>query len=61
MGKVELWWTVRGMIVLLLLLIPGVLGWGKEGHYAICKIAEVNIASISQIIMGSSILGHLFC
>lgn len=40
MGKVELWWTVRGMIVLLLLLIPGVLGWGKEGHYAICKIAE---------------------
>ncbi|KAK9152611.1 hypothetical protein Sjap_000091 [Stephania japonica] len=24
----------------LLLLIPGTLAWGKEGHYATCKIAE---------------------
>ncbi|KAI3986794.1 hypothetical protein MKX01_039768 [Papaver californicum] len=22
------------------LLLPGVIGWGKEGHYAVCKIAE---------------------
>ncbi|GFY91816.1 endonuclease 4 [Actinidia rufa] len=26
--------------ILLLQLIPGALSWGKEGHYAICKIAE---------------------
>ncbi|KAI5656983.1 hypothetical protein M9H77_25776 [Catharanthus roseus] len=23
-----------------LLLFPGIFGWGKEGHYAICKIAQ---------------------
>ncbi|XAR66406.1 hypothetical protein NMG60_11012633 [Bertholletia excelsa] len=29
-----------GRAILLLQLIPGILGWGKEGHYVICKIAE---------------------
>ncbi|XP_026410677.1 endonuclease 4-like isoform X1 [Papaver somniferum] len=29
-----------GTTFLLLQLLPGILGWGKEGHYAICKIAE---------------------
>ncbi|PNY09208.1 nuclease S1 [Trifolium pratense] len=28
------------MLLLLLLLIPLVQGWGKDGHYAVCKIAE---------------------
>ena len=30
---------VRALV--LLQLIPGILSWGKEGHYAVCKIAEV--------------------
>ncbi|WJZ96321.1 hypothetical protein VitviT2T_015016 [Vitis vinifera] len=29
---------VRALV--LLQLIPGILSWGKEGHYAVCKIAE---------------------
>ncbi|XP_043695873.1 endonuclease 4-like [Telopea speciosissima] len=29
-----------GRLFLLLQLLPGILAWGKEGHYAICKIAE---------------------
>ncbi|XP_054803993.1 endonuclease 4-like isoform X1 [Prosopis cineraria] len=36
-GPLQLW---NGRLVTLLLLMPGVLGWGDEGHYAICKIAE---------------------
>ncbi|KAH9796782.1 Endonuclease 4 [Citrus sinensis] len=31
-------WIWRALI--LLQLVNGVLGWGKEGHFAICKIAE---------------------
>nr|XP_043610324.1 endonuclease 4-like isoform X2 [Erigeron canadensis] len=31
---------IKGTFAILLLLIPGNLGWGKEGHYATCKIAE---------------------
>ncbi|KAF7803531.1 endonuclease 4 [Senna tora] len=31
-------WNV--ILVFLMLLMPPVLGWGKEGHYATCKIAE---------------------
>ncbi|KAD3336874.1 hypothetical protein E3N88_32393 [Mikania micrantha] len=31
---------IKGTISILLLLIPGIIGWGKEGHYATCKIAE---------------------
>ncbi|KAF3976455.1 hypothetical protein CMV_000366 [Castanea mollissima] len=38
MGGSELVWVSRSLGFLL--LIPGILGWGKEGHYAICKIAE---------------------
>lgn len=34
------WWI--GSALFFLLLAPGTLGWGKEGHYAICKIAEVS-------------------
>lgn len=34
-------WIWRALI--LLQLVNGVLGWGKEGHFAICKIAEVRI------------------
>ncbi|XP_057960675.1 endonuclease 4-like [Malania oleifera] len=29
-----------GSAIVLCSLIPGALGWGKEGHYAVCKIAE---------------------
>ncbi|KAI4332161.1 hypothetical protein L6164_017091 [Bauhinia variegata] len=29
-----------GRLLVLLLLMPAVLGWGREGHYATCKIAE---------------------
>ncbi|XP_022142132.1 endonuclease 4-like [Momordica charantia] len=36
MGRFELFWRAS----VFLLLVPGILGWGKEGHYAICKIAE---------------------
>ncbi|KAL8460334.1 hypothetical protein ACS0TY_032033 [Phlomoides rotata] len=38
MGAFERWWIV-GMIVFLE-VIPTTHGWGKDGHYAICKIAE---------------------
>ncbi|XP_050287022.1 endonuclease 4-like isoform X3 [Quercus robur] len=38
MGGSELVWVMRSLGFLL--LMPGILGWGKEGHYAICKIAE---------------------
>ncbi|POO03671.1 S1/P1 nuclease [Trema orientale] len=34
----RLWLTLRELVFLL--LIPGILGWGEEGHYATCKIAE---------------------
>ncbi|CAK9176806.1 unnamed protein product [Ilex paraguariensis] len=34
----DLCWIGRALVFLL--LIPRILGWGKEGHYAICKIAE---------------------
>ena len=40
MGKVsELWLTCGG--ILLMLCVPSVLGWGAQGHFAICKIAQV--------------------
>ncbi|MCL7035644.1 hypothetical protein MKW94_000607 [Papaver nudicaule] len=29
-----------GTAFVILQLLPGVVGWGKEGHYAVCKIAE---------------------
>ncbi|KAK9267770.1 hypothetical protein L1049_010204 [Liquidambar formosana] len=29
-----------GRALFLLQLLPGIHGWGKDGHYAICKIAE---------------------
>ncbi|XP_015887062.1 endonuclease 4 isoform X2 [Ziziphus jujuba] len=32
------WWIGRALFFLL--MVPGILAWGKEGHYAICKIAE---------------------
>ncbi|KAG2689808.1 hypothetical protein I3760_09G156700 [Carya illinoinensis] len=38
MGRSELLWT--GTALGFLLFVPGILGWGKEGHYAVCKIAE---------------------
>ncbi|XP_047166139.1 endonuclease 4-like isoform X2 [Vigna umbellata] len=31
---------VRMLFLLLLMPLPIVLGWGKEGHYVICKIAQ---------------------
>ncbi|KAI9121234.1 hypothetical protein K1719_008267 [Acacia pycnantha] len=38
MGKPLVW--CNGTLLLLLLIIPAVLGWGNEGHYAVCKLAE---------------------
>ncbi|TYK31077.1 endonuclease 4-like isoform X1 [Cucumis melo var. makuwa] len=38
MGQSELCWTAN--VFVFLLLLPGILGWGREGHYAVCKIAE---------------------
>ncbi|XP_068321472.1 endonuclease 4 [Pyrus communis] len=38
MGGTGFWWTWR--VLGSLLLVPGILCWGKEGHYTICKIAE---------------------
>jgi uncharacterized membrane protein len=46
MGRKELFWF--GGALCFLLLVPGILGWGKEGHYAICKIAEVSISIINS-------------
>ncbi|XP_071689650.1 endonuclease 4-like [Rutidosis leptorrhynchoides] len=40
MSGFKLWW-IKGTFAVLLLLIPGSLGWGKEGHYATCKIAQL--------------------
>ncbi|KAI4308455.1 hypothetical protein L6164_031532 [Bauhinia variegata] len=38
MGGLEQVWN--GRFLVLLLLMPTVLGWGPEGHYTTCKIAE---------------------
>uniref|UniRef100_A0A6N2KG98 Aspergillus nuclease S1 n=1 Tax=Salix viminalis TaxID=40686 RepID=A0A6N2KG98_SALVM len=38
MGVSGLLWAVR--VLVLLQSVTGILGWGKEGHYATCKIAE---------------------
>ncbi|XP_024018900.1 endonuclease 4 isoform X2 [Morus notabilis] len=38
MNRSRLWLTWVELVFLV--LIPGILGWGKEGHYATCKIAE---------------------
>jgi hypothetical protein len=46
MGRKKLFWIGRALGFLL--LIPGILGWGKEGHYAVCKIAEVSISVINS-------------
>uniref|UniRef100_A0A1D1Y456 Aspergillus nuclease S1 n=2 Tax=Anthurium amnicola TaxID=1678845 RepID=A0A1D1Y456_9ARAE len=32
--------VVRWVLMVLLQFLPGALSWGKEGHYATCKIAE---------------------
>ncbi|XP_019234900.1 PREDICTED: endonuclease 4-like isoform X2 [Nicotiana attenuata] len=45
MGGFELIWFVR--VTVILMMVPKILGWGKEGHYVICKIAESK--SYSQI------------
>ena len=47
MSGFKLWW-ITGTFAILMLLIPGNLAWGKEGHYAICKIAEVKPFSFSS-------------
>lgn len=36
-------WFAR--VLVLTQLINGALCWGKEGHYTVCKIAEVKIDS----------------
>ncbi|XP_058085242.1 endonuclease 4-like [Magnolia sinica] len=33
-------WSFIGRAIILLQSVTGILAWGKEGHYAICKIAE---------------------
>ncbi|XP_022715969.1 endonuclease 4-like isoform X3 [Durio zibethinus] len=38
MGWHEVLWI--GRILVLMQLVHGVVGWGKDGHYAVCKIAE---------------------
>ncbi|XP_022724260.1 endonuclease 4-like isoform X2 [Durio zibethinus] len=38
MGWLELLWI--GRVLVLMQLVHGVAGWGKDGHYAVCKIAE---------------------
>lgn len=38
MGVSGLLWALRALV--LLQFVTGILGWGKEGHYATCKIAE---------------------
>ncbi|KAK8642142.1 hypothetical protein V6N13_011499 [Hibiscus sabdariffa] len=37
-GRHELLWI--GRLLVLMQLVHGVVGWGKDGHYAVCKIAE---------------------
>lgn len=41
MGCHELLWI--GRLLVLMQLVHGVVGWGKDGHYAVCKIAEVTL------------------
>ncbi|KAB2029563.1 hypothetical protein ES319_D05G172600v1 [Gossypium barbadense] len=38
MGWHELLWV--GRLLVLMQLLHGVFGWGKDGHFAVCKIAE---------------------
>lgn len=44
-------WNTLNMITLLVPLLlspalPNVLAWGKDGHYAICKISQVTLTPI---------------
>lgn len=45
MGRSWLLWM--GRVLVLLQLVHGVFGWGKDGHYTICKIAEVYLTQNS--------------
>nr|KJB82795.1 hypothetical protein B456_013G213400 [Gossypium raimondii] len=38
MGWHELLWV--GRLLVLMQLLHGVFGWGKDGHFAVCKIAD---------------------
>lgn len=53
-GSGLLW---MGRALILLQLFNGVLGWGKEGHYVVCKIAEVIVVSIIKKV---ELIGCLF-
>ncbi|XP_017425834.1 endonuclease 4 isoform X3 [Vigna angularis] len=49
---------VRMLFLLLLMPLPTVLGWGKEGHYVICKIAQILLKVILlQCALGLTRLG----
>ncbi|KAF7142662.1 hypothetical protein RHSIM_Rhsim05G0153900 [Rhododendron simsii] len=47
MGGSEFMWI--GKATLLLQLIPGILGWGKDGHYTICKIAQEYLSEDASV------------
>ncbi|KAL5579336.1 hypothetical protein UlMin_011778 [Ulmus minor] len=52
-----LWWIWRTIVFLL--LAPETLGWGKDGHYAVCKIAEgylteEALAAVKQLLPDSA-------
>ena len=49
MHGLGLWLTGRGLVFLL--VIPGILGWGPEGHYTTCKIAEVSMSLYKNVIV----------
>ena len=36
-------WLIVTELIIFLVTVPGILGWGLEGHYATCKIAEVRL------------------
>nr|GMD83144.1 endonuclease 4-like [Ipomoea batatas] len=38
MEGVKVWWIISAAV--LLLMVPRINSWGKEGHFAICKIAQ---------------------
>ncbi|QCD96899.1 hypothetical protein DEO72_LG6g1609 [Vigna unguiculata] len=47
------------LFLLLLMPLPTILGWGKEGHYAICKIAQGHLSedtlfSVKQLLLDSA-------
>lgn len=56
MIRSELLWM--GNALVLLHLFPGILAWGKDGHYAVCKIAEAFLTKEASTVVKELLPAH---